>query len=141
MIKEAFDIRQVEGKITGRQLQVIGEDADTLMNVLYHTDGFEVARDYYLQETQRRYWKIVYEEAFKVLGKSNFECRHLESAPGLWIFEDYKARISWYMYSDLHHKHPWKGTSFELRLRKYITGEEMKDALERFFNFLDSANQ
>jgi len=71
----------------------------------------------------------------KILGKPNVIVRDLESAPGLWVFDDEPTGLLFLVWSDCWKKHPWKGTSFEVvdSTRKYHKADEAFRRLVSYF--------
>lgn len=50
----------------------------------------------------------------KKLGAPNSILRGYESNPGMWIFYDLVYNITFYVFSDVHRKNAFKGTSWEV---------------------------
>lgn len=133
-------IVQKVGKITQHRLLELCENSDVLTNVLDLTNDFVRSRQYWHSVLKSSFWSPLKKETVDSWGKSNIEMRHYESAPGVWIFEDQKSGVIWFVWTDLHHKHPWKGSSFELKVPPGIGDAEMLDSLERFVLLLHGNN-
>lgn len=123
-----------QGKVTKKYIESLG--MKTLSNVLAWEPGYPASSDYWLFVLREHMFSVVTEETIKRLGKPNLNVKEYESFPGVWILDDLKSGINWLIWSDLHHRHPWKGTSFELVLPQYITDETMIDSLKRLVLFL-----
>lgn len=125
-------ISQLSGKISQRSLMVYAENSQPLSNVLNHSPGYPQARQFWLDFLSSTAWSPLKKEILLTWGKSNIEMRRYESAPGVWIFNDHQTGIVWFVWTDLHHKNAWKGTSFEVKVPEEVTDLEMVDALRRF---------
>jgi hypothetical protein len=122
------------GKVTKKFIESV--DSEPLTNVLNWNHEYEDARKFWTDHMQRNFWKIIEEETIEKWGKPNVNVMSYESAPGVWIFDDTELGIIWYIWTDLHHKNPWKGTAFEIFVPEKVTGPEMLNALKRFTDFL-----
>jgi len=122
------------GKITGKELLRMYEDLTITPIGNYLRSGrFEKAKDIWYNAMQKSFWSIVSKGTVAKWGKPNLNCRDLESSPGVWIFDD-TAGVTWVIYSDMHHKHPWKGTSFEVSIDDGISDKTMCEVIQRFLD-------
>ena len=125
---------QKTGKITGKQLGVMYDTFyHTPIGNILRSGRFEKARALWFNAMQESYWSIVSEDTIKKWGKPNINCRNLEASPGVWLFND-SVGVAWIIYSDLHHKHPWKGTSFEVYVIDRVDDEDLCGAINRFLD-------
>ena len=127
-------ITQRSGKVTAKFVE--GLDSDTLFNILNHTPKYRAAADFWHGYLEQSSWKPLKDERVKSWGTPNINMRGYESAPGVWIFDDSSIGIIWYVWTDLHHKNPWKGSSFEIYVPEKVSGLEMLEALKRFIDFM-----
>jgi len=127
-------ITQRPGKVTAKFVE--GMDSDTLFNVLNHTPEYKGAAHFWRNYLEQSFWKPLEEERVRSWGTPNINMRSFESSPGVWIFDDLPIGITWYVWTDLHHKHPWKGTSFEIYVPENVSSLEMLEAVKRFADFV-----
>jgi hypothetical protein len=122
------------GKVTKRSIE--DADTETLANVLNWNPGYEDARKFWIKTMDKNFWSLLKPEVVAKWGKPNAQMNSYESAPGVWILDDSQAHITWYIWTDLHHKNAWKGTSYELVISAKLTDKEMTEALGRLIEFM-----
>ena len=127
-------IVQWAGKVTKTFIRDV--DSEPLINVLNLNAEYEDARKFWTDYIQQNFWKIIDKDTVARWGSPNINMMDFESAPGVWIFDDVESDIIWYIWSDLHRKNAWKGTSFEVFVPKTVSGAEMTESLKRFTSFL-----
>lgn len=76
-------------------------------------------------------------DLIKGLGKPLITMPEYESSPGLWIFTDKETGIEFFIWSDVHKKNAFKGTSIEVKIKpaQYDIFDKL---FERFVKFLES---
>ena len=127
-------ITQRPGKVTTKFIE--DTDMDTLSNVLNHTPEYRDAGNFWRNYLGQSYWSPLQPERVRSWGNPNINMRSYESSPGVWIFDDFPIGIIWYIWTDLHHKYPWKGTSLEIYVPENVPGPEMLEAVKRFADFV-----
>lgn len=127
------DIILRDGKVTKKYVESL--DTNPLVMILNHSE-YPLALQLWTQEFNSNNWELLSKESLVKFGKPNIEFRNYESSPGVWIFDDTKTGIIWVIWTDLHHKHPWKGTSYEAIVPEYIDDRTLTDAIERMIPIL-----
>jgi len=121
-----------ESKITTREIDALhAERFITPIVNLFTTGRYKKAQKYWGKVLDENDWAIVTRETLSRWGRPNINMRSLESSPGVWIIDDIKDTV-WVIFSDLHHKHPWKGTSIELSIKEDLSDDEFVDTIKRF---------
>ena len=102
---------------------------------LYHTEKFEKLKAIALPIIHNGELGCANTERLTKLGKPSVVMRGYDSYPGVWVIDDTTRPMTWVIWSDGMHKHPWKGTSVEVIFPDGISGDELYAASEDFFTF------
>lgn len=123
------------GKLTRKEIFKICEDSEVLENVLRH-NGMPKSHSFWQRTMENNYWSILKPEILAKWGKPNCTVTGYESCPGVWLLDDSKTGIIWMIWTDLHHKHAWKGTSYEIVCPGLIGDDELLEAMQRLVPML-----
>ena len=124
-----------QGKVTRKSIE--DSDSTSIMNVMFRP-GFEKTYQQWHQDAADNMYSFLAQGVLASWGKPNVTFTDLESAPGVWILDDMKSGITWYIWSDEHHKHPWKGTSYEVILPSLlpVSDDILLDSWQRLLPML-----
>lgn len=124
-----------QGKVTRKSI----EDADSaaLQNVFVR-GGFDQTHKQWSKDAMANGYSFLTPDVLKSWGKPNVTFTDYESAPGVWILDDMKSGITWHIWSDEHHKNPWKGTSYEIIFPSLLpmSDDILLDAWNRLLSML-----
>jgi hypothetical protein len=97
-----------------------------------HRPGWSKTTSFF-ETIRKQFWFNDCRVLCKLLGKPLINMRGYESTPGVWIL-DCTTGIKWIIWSDGHHKNPWKGTTYEVILPEGTGDAELAYSLECLYN-------
>jgi hypothetical protein len=116
-------------KMTSRQVLELAEWAIPLLNLLSPTP---LLADYYRKHSTELLCLEASELVSRLGEPVNKRMVGFESTPGVWVI-DHDSGITILIWSDGHHKYPWKGTSYELNMPYGTSDEQIRNCVQEFF--------
>ena len=129
-------IKQRTGKITRKDAIELGKKSDTLINFCRNNNKLQKIMSSTFEDP-----KLVHlfhsSNIIKNLGQPLVTMPQYESSPGLWVFDDEPTGIVFLIWSDGHHKNPWKGTKYEAIVNPSQV-KVLDEAFQRLIDYLSS---